>query len=76
MVALARLYLDLDRPCLPYVGAVVANGAVRRELADARNIEDGHAGPVVAIPVGCTNCVLTINVGLVVGEEHVLVAGE
>jgi photosystem II stability/assembly factor-like uncharacterized protein len=54
--------LDLDRPRLPDIGAVVADAAVGRELADARDVEHRHARPVVAVAIGRADAVLAVDV--------------
>jgi hypothetical protein len=38
------LPLDIHRPGLPDVGAVITDGAIGGELADAGYVEDAHAG--------------------------------
>src|SRR5215472_15359389 len=50
--ALLLFHFDLDRPCFPDIGAVVADGAVRGKLTHARDVKDGHARPVIVILVG------------------------
>ncbi len=46
-----ELHVNLHRPGLPDVGAVLADRPVRRELADARDVEDRHPRPALLIAV-------------------------
>jgi hypothetical protein len=39
-----------------------------------RDVENGHAGPVFTALVGLTHSVLAIYVGLVIGQQHVVIA--
>ena len=65
------LDMNLDWPGLPDVGAVVADGAVGGEFADARHVQHGHACPVCGVAEGLIDAILAIDVGLVVGKKHV-----
>src|SRR6185436_7695006 len=56
--------------------AVVANRAIRREPSTSRGIEDRHVRPGVLIAVSRTDALLTLDVALVVRQEHVVVASE
>ena len=63
--------MNLHWPGLPDVGAVVADGAVRGEFADARHVQHGHARPVRGVAEGLIDAILAIDVGLVIGKKHV-----
>jgi hypothetical protein len=59
---------------LPDVVAVLANGAIAGELTHPRHIQDRHAGPVLLVPVGLADLVLTIDVGLVIRQQQERIA--
>src|SRR5262249_51637107 len=65
-----------DRPNVPDVAAILSDRAVGRETADSSAVENRHARPVVLIGVRLAHALLALNVGLIVRQEHVVVAGE
>ena len=56
---------------LPDLVAVLADGAVRGELARARGVQDRHARPAFLVAIGLVDQRLAIRVRLVVGEHEV-----
>jgi hypothetical protein len=62
------------RPGLPDIRAVVPDRAVGGELADPRHIQDRHARPSLPGPCRQAHAVLAVDVGLVIGQQHVVVA--
>jgi hypothetical protein len=53
--------------------AVFPDGAVRGKPAQAGHVEDGHPGPALLVPEGSVHLTLAINVGLVVGQDQILI---
>src|ERR1043165_8905703 len=64
-----RQQLHANALRLPDVFAILADGAIRGELARARGIEDGHARPAILVAVGLVHQGLAVRVGLVVREH-------
>ena len=65
-----------DRADVPDITAVVANRPVRRESPDPRAVQDRHARPGRLVAIRVAHALLAVDVGLVVGEQQVVVARE
>ena len=58
------------RPHVPDFLTVFRNGAVGREFAAARGVEDGHPCPALYVLPGRINLFLTGDVGSVIGQHE------
>src|SRR5215471_5115323 len=65
-----------DRPDVPDVAAILPDRAVRRETADSSAVENRHARPIALIGVRVAHALLAVHVGLIVRQEHAVVARE
>src|SRR5512134_2043068 len=66
--------LQGDRPHAPDALGVLADGAIGGELRGARDVQDRHPGPAVAVLVHARDVLLHRAVRGEVGEHHVRVA--
>ena len=51
---------------LPNILTIFVDGPVAGEFAGSGDVEDGHLGPFVLIPVYGINLILTVDVGLII----------
>src|SRR5262249_23507994 len=63
-----------DRLDAPDLLGVLADGAVRRELAHRRDVVHRLPGPELAVPVARVDPALRGDIGRVVGEQEVAIA--
>jgi hypothetical protein len=54
---------------VPYLVAIVFDGAVGGKGSHTRCIEDGHPGPSFLMSIGFGHLILAANVGFIVSEE-------
>src|ERR1700756_2552249 len=59
---------------LPYVGRVLLDGSVARELARARNIQNGCASPRTRIGIRLAQPLVRFEIGPQVRQVHVVVS--
>src|SRR5690349_15375777 len=60
---------------VPDVPTVIADRTIGRETSHPGGIEYGHPRPVALVAIGAADARLAVDVGLVVGQQHVLVTG-
>ena len=66
-------YDNLNRLNLPYLAAIFSNGAVGGKSGHSGHGLDGFFQPFLFIGVGLVYLLLTVNIGLKIGKEHILV---
>src|SRR4029453_11336889 len=60
----------------PEPAAILPDRAIRRETANAGTVENRHARPALRVAICMAHAFLTLNIGRIVGKEHVLVAAQ
>src|SRR5207248_7129244 len=60
----------------PDVAAVVADRPIGGKAAHSSAVQDRHAGPRASIGPGLAHPLLRVDVGLIVGQQHVVVVME
>ena len=71
---ITRVVRRAARGDMPDVAAVVADRAIRGESAHSRAVENRHPRPVALISICLADALLTFDVALIVGQQHVVVA--
>ena len=61
---------------MPNIPAIFADSSIRRKLAHMGYVQKRHPGPLILVAKDTTYPVLTVNIGLVVSQEHKFVMVE
>src|SRR6516164_7583027 len=65
-----------NRSHFPNVATILPDRTIGRKSTDACGVEYRHPGPAILIGIRVAHALLAVHVGLIVGQEHVVVANE